>query len=69
MDHEEILQYSAKIIEQIGPIGEDIFSLGVQYEKIFLFQKLRDIMQEKDLAGDQLAVQMLSWIWDQLASD
>ena len=68
MDHEEILQYSAKIIEQIGPLGEDLFSLGINYERIYLFSKLRDIIQEKDSTGDEVAVQMLTWIWDQLAS-
>lgn len=69
MDHEEIIQYCAKIIEKVGPDGEELFGLGVQYEKIFLFEKLRNIIQEKDSAGDELAVQMLVWIWDQLATD
>jgi hypothetical protein len=69
MDQEEILQYSAKIIEQIGPLGEDIFSLGIHYERIHLFSKLRDAIQEKDSTSDAIAVEVLSWIWDRLASD
>lgn len=69
MDQEEILQYSAKLIEKVGPLGEDLFSLGSYYEKIHLFSKLRDIIQEKDSIGDELAVQMLTWIWDQLSSN
>jgi hypothetical protein len=68
MDQEEILQHAHKLTDSAGLYGEELFSLGCQYEKIAIFIKLRDLIMEKDIAGDQMAVEMLSWTYDQLAN-
>ena len=68
MDQEEILQDALRIIESVGHNGEYLFSLGSQYEKIFIFSKLRDLIVEKDMLGDQIAVEMLCWTYDQLSN-
>lgn len=68
MDQEEILQHAHKLIGITGVHGEELFSLGCQYEKISIFLKLRDLIVEKDNANDHIAVEMLSWTYDQLAN-
>jgi hypothetical protein len=67
MDNEEILLELNKLINWIGPAGEQIFDLAVAYERNEFFAKLRILIQQKDLAGDQTAVDVLNWVWQALA--
>lgn len=67
MDNEEILLELNKIINWVGPSGEQIFDLAVAYERNEIFQKLITLIQQKDIAGDQTAVEVLSWAWKVLA--
>lgn len=63
MDNEEILMESTKLINVIGPVGEQIFDLAIAYNRIDMFAKLRLLIQQKDLAGDQTAVDILNWAY------
>jgi hypothetical protein len=69
VDQDEILEYSAKIIEKLGPEAEEIFALGVHYERIAIFSKLRDLICEKDLSHDTVASDILAWAWEQLSNN
>lgn len=64
---EEILEYSSKLISQVGPEGEDIFSLGSNYQRVLFFNKLRELMQQKMATNDDIAVEVLAWAWIELA--
>jgi hypothetical protein len=67
MDQEEVLDELNKLVNRVGPIGEEIFDLAVIYNKVEMFNKLRNIIHEKDLAGDQIAVDTINWIFEKLS--
>ena len=67
MDIEEILQELTKLINVVGPAGEQIFDLAVYYERIHLFEKLRTLIMQKDSINDHVATEVLSWAWQVLS--
>ena len=67
MDIEEILEYSSKLVSKVGSDGEELFSLGSQYQRVVFFAKLREMMQQKIDSGDEIATEVLSWAWIELA--
>jgi hypothetical protein len=67
MDLEEILEYSSKLIARVGTDGEDLFSLGSQYQRVVFFGKLRELLQQKIDSGDEIATEVLAWAWIELA--
>ena len=64
MDLEDILTEAKPLIEEQG---DRLFKLGQEHTKIVLFQILRDLMQEKHLINDQIAVETIAWIWIETA--
>lgn len=67
MDSEEILYELTRLINVIGPASEQVFDLAVAYQRIVFFEKLRMLLAQKDLAGDQIAVDVLNWAYQALA--
>jgi hypothetical protein len=67
MDPEEIQREIDYLITWLGPVGEKLFDLAIAQERIYMFEKLRTLIQQKDAAGDQIAVEVLSWAWRTLA--
>jgi hypothetical protein len=67
MDSEEILHELNKLINVIGPAGEQVFDLAIAYERIHFFEKFRALLVQKDLANDQIAVDVLNWAYQLLA--
>lgn len=67
MDSEEILQDVTKLINWVGPAGEQIFDLALAYERIQFFEKFRALLAQKDLANDQIAIDVLNWAYQLLS--
>jgi hypothetical protein len=67
MDQEEILCQAESLIRETGTVGEDIFTLGVMYERIEMFNKFRALLHQKDLMHDEIAVDVLNWAYQLLA--
>lgn len=67
MDSEEILMELTKLINVVGPAGEEIFDLALAYERIQFFDKFRILLNQKDMAGDQMAVDVLNWAYQLLS--
>jgi len=63
MDQEEILYQVESLIKKTGRLGEDLFSLGILYERTAIFDKLRLLLQQKNLMNDQIAVDVLNWAY------
>lgn len=63
MDQEEILYQAESLIKKTGSLGEDLFSLGVMYERAIIFDKLRMLLHQKDLLNDEVAVNVLNWAY------
>ena len=43
--------------------------LGEDRQRIEFFDILRKLIMEKDMAGDEIAVQVLSWAYDRLTQE
>ena len=67
MDNEEILVELNKLVNYVGPAGEQIFDLAVAHNRIEMFAKLRLLIQQKDVIGDNTAVEVLSWAYQALS--
>ena len=67
MDQEEILRDLTRLINATGSKGEEIFDLAIAYERISFFNKFRMLMAQKDMANDQVAVEVLNWAYQALA--
>lgn len=67
MDSEEILYELTRLINVVGPAGEQVFDLAVAYQRILFFEKLRMLLVQKDLVNDQVAIDVLNWAYQALA--
>ncbi len=67
MDSEEILHELTRLINVVGPAGEEIFDLSMGYQRILFFEKFRALLALKDMANDQVALDVLNWAYQLLA--
>jgi hypothetical protein len=67
MDQEEILRDLTRLINATGSKGEEIFDLALAYERIEFFNKFRILLHQKDMANDQVAVDVLNWAYQLLS--
>ncbi len=67
MDQEEIQREIDKLVNYLGPAGEELFSYAIAIERIRIFQNLQTLIQQKDSANDQIAAEVLSWAWQVLS--
>jgi HEAT repeat protein len=59
----------ALLLQRIDDITSEIYSIGAYEERKAIFDHLRKLIQDKDVAGDMIAVEVLCWTLDQLASE
>ena len=57
------------LLQRVDDITSEIYSLGAYEQRKAFLDKLREIIQDKDIAGDQIAVEVLCWTLEQLAFD
>jgi hypothetical protein len=67
MDSEEILREVTRLVGVLGPAGEQVFDLAIAYERIHFFEKFRALLHQKDMANDQIAVDVLNWAYQLLS--
>lgn len=58
---------SRQLLQKIDDVTADLYSLGGLEERLSFMSKFRELITEKDLAGDQLAIDVLNWAWERLA--
>jgi cell fate (sporulation/competence/biofilm development) regulator YlbF (YheA/YmcA/DUF963 family) len=58
----------AKLKDLVDQAVHRAIELAESAQRFEFFQALRDLIQEKDLAGDQIAVDTLNWACEQIAS-
>jgi hypothetical protein len=57
---EKLEAYAVDGIRRAEQLGED-------RQRIEFFEKLRELIAEKDKAGDTVAVEVLSWVYERLS--
>jgi hypothetical protein len=55
-----------ELYTKIEDIHAELYSLGGIEERIEIFAKLRELIIEKDQEGDEVAVAVLGWAYEQL---
>jgi hypothetical protein len=58
---------SRQLLQKIDDVTADLYSLGGLEERISFMTKFQELITEKDLAGDQVAIDVLNWAWQRLA--
>jgi hypothetical protein len=66
---EEIRQVAEIVLTKISGSASDLYFLGAQAERIAIFERLRLLIQEKDLSDDQIAAAVLGWAYERLADE
>ncbi len=64
---DEIEIRSRQLLQKIDDVTADLYSLGGLEERLVFMSKFRELIAEKDLAGDQVAIDVLNWAWERLA--
>ena len=64
---DEIEIRSRQLLRKIDDVTADLYSLGGLEERLAFMSKFRELITEKDLAGDQVAVDVLNWALERLA--
>jgi hypothetical protein len=57
---EKLEAYAVDNIRRAEQLGED-------RQRVEFFERLRELIGEKDKAGDQIAVDILSWVYERLS--
>lgn len=63
---DEIHEDAERLIKRMNTISHDLVLLGTEMEKVEIFEKFRQLIAEKELEGDIIAVEVLSWAYDKL---
>lgn len=58
---------SRQLLQKIDDVTADLYSLGGLEERLAFMSRFRELLSEKDIAGDQVAVDVLNWAWQKLA--
>jgi hypothetical protein len=58
----------AFLLQKMDDITSEIYSLGAFEERKMMLDKMREIIQQKDVSGDLIAVEVLCWTLEQLVS-
>lgn len=46
---------------------DEIIEISTLQERVRIFENLSNLIKDKDLAGDTIASEVLTWAWEQLA--
>ncbi len=47
---------------------DEMMRISATQERVKIFNRLRDMIQEKDTNNDQIAASVLAWAWEELSS-
>jgi hypothetical protein len=47
---------------------DDIIEISTAQERVRIFEKLSNLIKDKDAMGDEIAVEVLSWAWEELSN-
>ena len=68
-EEEDIPREYTRLNGSLFDIIDTAIRLGEDKHRLELFKIFRDLIREKDLAGDAIAVEVLSWAYEKLAQE
>lgn len=64
---DELHEDADRIIKRMNTAAHDLALIGSEIERFEIFEKFRELIAQKELDGDVIAVEVLAWAYDQLA--
>jgi regulator of replication initiation timing len=55
-----------ELYQRIDDIHAELYSLGGSEERIEIFERLRELISEKEQANDDVAAAVLGWAYEEL---
>ena len=69
MSYSEELAHDMELLISRSDINvQALIDLSASQERVRIFEKLVELIQEKDSNNDDIAVEVLSWAWQRLSS-
>ena len=65
---EDIESRVDELFQKSEDLSSEIYTLGAMAERHEFFAHLRELIHEKEMAGDEVAAQVLSWAWQELSN-
>lgn len=66
---DELNHDAERIFAKINQQGHDLMLLGSEIQRAEFFDVYRALMAEKELEGDTIAVDVLSWAYERLGEE
>lgn len=69
MSYLDELQHDIDQIRKSADLNiDELMRLSAIQERVIIFNRLRDLIQEKDTSNDAIAASVLAWAWEELSS-
>lgn len=69
-DYEDELNHDVqRLLAKINQSAHDLVLLGSEIQRLEFFDLFRELMAEKELSGDTIAVDVLSWAYERLGEE
>jgi len=65
---EDVEDRVEELYRKIDDINAELYSLGGAEERIEIFERLRELIAEKEQANDHVAAAVLGWAYEELAN-
>lgn len=63
----ELHEDSERLIKRVTSSLHDLVLLGQEIERAEIMELFRELITEKEVLGDQIAVDVLAWAYDRVA--
>lgn len=69
-DYEDELNHDVqRLLAKINQNAHDLVLLGSEIQRLEFFNLFRELMAEKEMHNDLIAVEVLSWAYEKLAEE
>ena len=65
-DIQDIESRVDQLYSKIEDINAELYSLGGEEERFEIFERLRELISEKEQQGDEIAASVLGWAYEKL---
>jgi hypothetical protein len=65
-DIQDIESRVDQLYSKIDDINAELYSLGGEEERFEIFERLRELISEKEQQGDEIAASVLGWAYEKL---
>lgn len=65
---EDIEERVGQLYNKIDDINAELYSLGGLEERIEFFERLRELISQKEQEGDSIAASVLGWAYEELSN-